>query len=106
MRRTSRSPKVGSTHGRSEMRIGKRGNVVIPAHLRRLCGMCEGDLVLAEEHSDGVLLRRAAVVPVPRGVDPEALEDRYDLAKLAQLKADPRNGKLIPWDEVRRRLKL
>lgn len=45
-------------------KIGKRGTIVIPAGLRRRFGFTEGSLVIAEEQTDGVLLRPAAAVPI------------------------------------------
>ena len=44
--------------------IGKRGTVVIPARLRRLYGLKEGTLIVAEGREDGVLLRPAVALPV------------------------------------------
>lgn len=40
-------------------KVGKRGTVVIPARLRRQYGIEEGDLVIAEGHPEGVLIRPA-----------------------------------------------
>jgi AbrB family looped-hinge helix DNA binding protein len=45
-------------------RIGKRGTVVIPVKLRHRFNIKEGDLFLAEEREDGILLRPAVAVPV------------------------------------------
>jgi len=45
-------------------RIGKRGTLVIPAALRRRFGIEEGNLVIAEEREDGILIRPAVAVPV------------------------------------------
>lgn len=45
-------------------RVGKRGAVVIPAHLRRRFGITDGSLVIAEEREDGILIRPAVAVPV------------------------------------------
>ncbi|KAF0243767.1 MAG: hypothetical protein FD180_3090 [Planctomycetota bacterium] len=45
-------------------RIGKRGTLVIPSRMRRRYKMEEGSFVIAEERSDGLLLRPAAAVPV------------------------------------------
>lgn len=44
-------------------RVGKRGTVVIPAHLRRQYGIEEGSFVVAEVHEEGILLRPATVLP-------------------------------------------
>lgn len=52
------------TVDRKTTRIGKRGTVVIPAEMRRLYGIEEGDLVIAEGTDEGILLRPAAVVPL------------------------------------------
>ena len=45
-------------------RIGKRGTVVIPAELRRKYRLDEGSLLVAEEKTDGILLRPVVAVPV------------------------------------------
>ena len=45
-------------------RIGKRGTFVIPVKLRQRFNIKEGDLFLAEEREDGILLRPAVAVPV------------------------------------------
>src|ERR1700687_1846433 len=45
-------------------KVGKRGSVVVPAHLRRKFGIKEGGLVVAEERPDGILIRPAVAFPV------------------------------------------
>jgi AbrB family looped-hinge helix DNA binding protein len=45
-------------------RIGKRGTIVVPVKLRKRFGLKEGDLLVTEEHEDGILLRPAVAVPV------------------------------------------
>lgn len=47
-------------------RVGKRGAIVVPANLRRRFGLEEGSIVVAEETSDGILIRPAVVVPIER----------------------------------------
>ncbi|MBI3832478.1 MAG: AbrB/MazE/SpoVT family DNA-binding domain-containing protein [Planctomycetes bacterium] len=47
-------------------KVGKRGTVVIPAKLRRRFGIKEGSMVVAEARKDGILIRRAVVMPVER----------------------------------------
>lgn len=49
---------------RETSRVGRRGSVVIPAHLRRRYGIEEGSYVIAEEQEEGILIRPAAVLPV------------------------------------------
>jgi AbrB family looped-hinge helix DNA binding protein len=44
-------------------KVGKRGAVVIPASLRRLYGIEDGSLLIAEATADGILLRPAVAVP-------------------------------------------
>lgn len=44
--------------------MGKRGTIVIPARMRRLYGIEEGDLIIAEGTEDGILIRPATVVPL------------------------------------------
>ena len=45
-------------------KAGKRGAIVVPARLRRKFGIEEGSLVVAEERSDGILIRPAVAIPV------------------------------------------
>lgn len=45
-------------------RVGKRGTVVIPARFRKLYGIEDGSMMVAEATEDGILLRPAAVVPM------------------------------------------
>lgn len=45
-------------------KVGKRGTVILPAALRRQCGLEEGTLVLAELREEGILLRPAVALPV------------------------------------------
>jgi AbrB family looped-hinge helix DNA binding protein len=45
-------------------RVGKRGAIVLPAHLRKRFGIDEGSFVIAEEVTDGILIRPAMVLPV------------------------------------------
>ena len=47
-------------------KVGKRGTVVIPAAIRRKCGLEEGSLVVAEAREEGVLLRPAVTLVVER----------------------------------------
>lgn len=44
-------------------RIGKRGTLVLPARLRERLQLEEGSLLLAEETSDGILLRHVNPPP-------------------------------------------
>ncbi|MCY7320391.1 MAG: AbrB/MazE/SpoVT family DNA-binding domain-containing protein [Phormidesmis sp. CAN_BIN36] len=44
-------------------KVGKRGTLVIPAKLRQRFGLTEGSLLIAEETSEGILLRPAIAVP-------------------------------------------
>ena len=45
-------------------RIGKRGTVVLPGALRKQFDLHDGDLLVAEAHADGILLRPAMALPV------------------------------------------
>jgi len=45
-------------------KVGKRGAIVVPAHLRRKFGIAEGGLVVAEERPEGILIRPAVALPV------------------------------------------
>jgi AbrB family looped-hinge helix DNA binding protein len=44
--------------------VGKRGTIVIPAFLRKRFGVHEGDLLITEEHRDGILIIPAVAIPV------------------------------------------
>jgi AbrB family looped-hinge helix DNA binding protein len=46
------------------IQVGRRGAIVIPARLRRRYAIQEGTLLIAEEASEGILLRRAIALPV------------------------------------------
>jgi len=46
------------------VKVGRRGTVVIPAKMRRRFGIEEGEVVIAQETEDGVLIRPAVAVPV------------------------------------------
>jgi AbrB family looped-hinge helix DNA binding protein len=46
------------------IKVGKRGTVVIPAGLRRDYLIDEGSMLVAEARPEGILLRRAAVIPL------------------------------------------
>ena len=43
-------------------RIGKRGTFVIPVALRRRFGLTEGSEVIAEETTEGILIRPAVTI--------------------------------------------
>lgn len=45
-------------------KMGKRGTLVIPSLFRQQFGLHEGDLVIAENHGDGILIRPAVALPV------------------------------------------
>src|SRR5580700_10352536 len=47
-------------------RVGKRGEIIVPARLRKRFGIEEGTMVFAEEKYDGILIRPAVLVPVER----------------------------------------
>jgi AbrB family looped-hinge helix DNA binding protein len=47
-------------------KVGKRGAIIVPAHLRKRFGIEEGSMITAEERDDGILIRPAVVVPVER----------------------------------------
>lgn len=48
----------------STSKIGKKGVVVIPAHLRRRFGLEEGSLIITEETAEGILIRPAVALPI------------------------------------------
>lgn len=44
--------------------VGKRGMIVIPASLRKRFGLHEGDLLITEDHGDGILIIPAIAIPI------------------------------------------
>lgn len=44
--------------------VGRRGQTVIPASLRRRFGLVEGQLMVFEETPEGILIRPAVALPV------------------------------------------
>lgn len=46
------------------VKLGRRGELVIPSALRRRLRLEEGDILVVEERPEGLLLHPAAVVPV------------------------------------------
>ena len=55
-------------------KIGKRGVFTIPAILRKRFGLSDGSLVIAEERSDGILLRPAIATPLETYSDERTAE--------------------------------
>ena len=47
-------------------KMGKRGTLVIPANLRQKMHLEEGDLLIAECHEGGILLKPAVALPIER----------------------------------------
>ena len=90
-------------------KIGRRGAVVIPAKLRKRFGLQEGTLVIAEERTEGILLRPAVALPVetysPERVAEFLLSNAVDtreyrkaVAKVRSMGLDP---KAIPHTRPR-----
>lgn len=46
------------------VKIGRHGVLIIPSALRKRFGFEEGDLVITEDHGDGVLIRPAITLPI------------------------------------------
>lgn len=46
--------------------VGKRGTIVIPSSLRKRFGVHEGDLLITEDHGDGILITPAIALPIER----------------------------------------
>ncbi len=44
--------------------VGKRGTIVIPASLRKRFGVHEGDILIIQDHGDGILITPAIAVPI------------------------------------------
>lgn len=55
-------------------KIGRHGTIVIPSALRKRFGLHDGDLVITEDHGDGVLIRPAVALP----------EENYDIERQAE----------------------
>jgi AbrB family looped-hinge helix DNA binding protein len=47
-------------------KMGKRGTMVIPAVLRRIFDLHEGDMVIIEAHEEGILLKPAVMLPIEK----------------------------------------
>jgi len=47
-------------------KIGKRGTIVIPITFRQKMHLQEGDLLIAEDHGDGILLKPAVALPIEK----------------------------------------
>jgi AbrB family looped-hinge helix DNA binding protein len=46
------------------IKMGKKGTLVIPASLRHHFGFHDGDMIIAEDHGDGVLLKPTVTLPI------------------------------------------
>jgi AbrB family looped-hinge helix DNA binding protein len=70
------------------VKIGKRGAVIIPIELRKQLHLDEGDLIIAENHADGILLKPAVALPIEKyRVDRKAefiLSNAIDLEDYAE----------------------
>jgi len=81
-------------------KIGRRGAVVIPARLRKRFGLEEGTLVIAEERTDGILLRPAVALPVetysPERVAEFLLSNAVDAREYVKAVAKVRSMGLDP----------
>ena len=73
------------------LKVGKRGTIVIPAKLRRRFGIDEGEVVIAQETDEGVLIRPAVALPVETYTPERRAEfllstavDEEDYAKAAE----------------------
>ena len=55
----------GENHMKADtVTVGKRGTIVIPAFLRKRFGVHEGDILITEDHGDGILMIPAVAIPV------------------------------------------
>ena len=54
------------------IKIGKRGTLVIPSHIRQSYGLEDGDLISVEGRQEGILLRPVVTLPVEK----YSLEDK------------------------------
>ena len=81
-------------------KVGKRGTIVLPARLRRRFGIEEGSFVIAEESTEGILIRPAAVTPVeiytPERIAEFLLSNAVDTDDYADAIQEVRNLGLDP----------
>ena len=54
------------------IKIGKRGTLVIPSHIRQSYGLEDGDFISVEGRQEGILLRPVVTLPVEK----YSLEDK------------------------------
>ncbi len=77
-------------------KVGKRGTLVIPAKLRNRFGLKEGSLVIAQETSEGILLRPA--IAMPTTVFTQDQIERLLLEGIASGEATDMTGE--DWDDL------
>jgi bifunctional DNA-binding transcriptional regulator/antitoxin component of YhaV-PrlF toxin-antitoxin module len=83
-------------------KIGKRGVFTIPAPMRKRYGMADGSLVIAEEQSNGILLRPAIATPIETYSDERTAEFLLtNTADLAEYEAARREVKAMGVDPDR-----
>ncbi len=87
---------------RETCKVGKRGTIVIPSALRRQFGIEEGNLVIAEEREEGILIRPAIAMPLetysPARRAEFLLSNAVDAADYARAVQDVRDMGLDPDD--------
>ena len=79
---------------RYTLTMGSRGVITLPIKLRRALGLDSGNVLIAEETPQGVLLRPAATIPIEIYSDDRIKEFDEGEAKLAKLMA--RKGLEVP----------
>lgn len=67
----------------SKATVSSKGQVTVPAPVRRALGLSSGDAVVFEPRPDGVLLRKAASVSSLRGTVPPLKMDWKDARRRA-----------------------
>lgn len=54
--------------------VSSRGQITLPASVRRRLGLKGGDVVILEERDDEIVLKAGAVVPIERYTDAQIAE--------------------------------
>ncbi len=82
-------------------KVGQRRQVVIPKDIFEELNMHEGDFIEVKKQNNGVLIKKKRLVDEDDTIVTPKLARELRKAE-AQIKA----GKGIPWEEVKKRLKL
>ena len=81
-------------------RVGQRRQVVIPRQLLETLNIHEGDFVAFSKQANGVLIKPKRVV------DPDDVLTPAEAKKLRRSLKQARQGKTLPWSQVKHDLGL